>query len=252
MNSVVSKKYVAHYQRLSQRTKKPKARFDNLLYQIGKRFFDIIVSLLVITRVLSWLIPILAVLIRMDSKGPVFFVQTRIGFLGIPFRCYKLRTMVVNQDSDSKQAMYNDSRITRLGQYLRITSLDELPQFLNVFLGNMSIVGPRPFMKKDDQAFSIAVSNYPLRYCAKPGITGMAQVKGYRGLTDNFHSIFHRYQWDAFYVRNARPALDFKILRVTARQTLKGLFSFKNLKLEGLKMGEANLGETQFVFENAG
>ncbi len=251
MNSVFSKKYVSHYQRISQNNKRPKARFDNLLYQIGKRIFDIIASFLVITLVLSWLLPILAILIRLDSKGPVFFVQTRIGFLGIPFRCYKLRTMVVNRDSDSKQAIYNDSRITRLGQYLRITSLDELPQFLNVLIGNMSIVGPRPFMKKDDQAFSIVVSNYPLRYCAKPGITGMAQVKGYRGLTDNFHSIFHRYQWDAFYVRNARPALDFKILRVTAQQTLRGIFSFKNLKLEGLKMNETSLGEPKFVFENA-
>jgi putative colanic acid biosysnthesis UDP-glucose lipid carrier transferase len=253
MNSVVSKRYVSHYQRISRNTKKPKARFDNLLYQFGKRLFDIVVSLLVITLVLSWLIPILAVLIRLDSRGPVFFVQTRIGFLGIPFRCYKLRTMVVNQDSDSKQAMYNDSRITRLGKYLRITSLDELPQFLNVLIGNMSIVGPRPFMKKDDQEFSIVVSNYPLRYCAKPGITGMAQVKGYRGRTDNFHSIFHRYQWDAFYVRNARPALDFKILRTTAQQTLKGIFAFKNLKLklEGLKMSESNRAETKFVFENA-
>ena len=136
--------------------------------------------------------------------------------------------MVVNQDADSKQAMYNDTRITRLGHFLRITSLDELPQFLNVLIGNMSIVGPRPFMKKDDQAFSILVSNYPLRYCAKPGITGMAQVKGYRGRTDNFHSIFHRYQWDAFYVRNARPALDFKILRITVRQTIKSYFFFQN------------------------
>jgi putative colanic acid biosynthesis UDP-glucose lipid carrier transferase len=253
MNSVVSKRYVSHYQRVSQNTKKPKARFDNLLYQFGKRLFDIVVSLLVITLVLSWLIPILAILIQLDSRGPVFFVQTRIGFLGIPFRCYKLRTMVVNQDSDSKQAMYNDSRITRLGKYLRITSLDELPQFLNVLIGNMSIVGPRPFMKKDDQEFSIVVSNYPLRYCAKPGITGMAQVKGYRGRTDNFHSIFHRYQWDAFYVRNARPALDFKILRVTARQTLKGIFAFKKLKLklEGLKMSETNMAESKFVFESA-
>ena len=253
MNSVVSKRYVSHYQRISRNTKKPKARFDNLLYQFGKRLFDIVVSFLVITLVLSWLIPILAILIRLDSRGPVFFVQTRIGFLGIPFRCYKLRTMVVNQDSDSQQAMYNDVRITRLGKYLRITSLDELPQFLNVLIGNMSVVGPRPFMKKDDQEFSIVVSNYPLRYCAKPGITGMAQVKGYRGRTDNFHSIFHRYQWDAFYVRNARPALDFKILRITAQQTLKGIFVFKNLKLklEGLKMSEANMTEASFVFENA-
>ena len=245
---VVSKKYVAHYQQSSRKKKKVKARFNGILYLIGKRFFDVFVSLLITTLVLSWLIPILAVLIKLDSKGPVFFVQTRIGFLGIPFRCYKLRTMVVNQDSDSKQAMYNDSRITRLGHFLRITSLDELPQFLNVFIGNMSIVGPRPFMKKDDQSFSILVSNYPLRYCAKPGITGMAQVKGYRGRTDNFHSIFHRYQWDAFYVRNARPSLDFKILRLTARQTFKSFLFFKTIKLKQLE--RLNLVESKFLLEN--
>ena len=206
--------YIKPFKHIPRKKKKIKARFSGVLFQTGKRIFDIVVSLLLITLVLSWLIPLLAVLIKLDSKGPVFFVQTRIGFLGIPFRCYKLRTMVVNQNSDSQQATYNDNRITRLGHYLRLTSLDELPQFLNVLIGNMSIVGPRPFMKKDDQEFSIVISNYPLRYCAKPGITGMAQVKGYRGRTDNYLSIFHRYQWDAFYIRNARPALDFKILRL--------------------------------------
>ena len=245
---VVSRKNVWHFRQYSRKKKKVKARFSGVFYQIGKRVFDIVVSILIITLVLSWLIPVLAVLIRLDSKGPVFFVQTRIGFLGIPFRCYKLRTMVVNQDADSKQAMYNDTRITRLGHFLRITSLDELPQFLNVLIGNMSVVGPRPFMKKDDQAFSILVSNYPLRYCAKPGITGMAQVKGYRGRTDNFHSIFHRYQWDAFYVRNARPSLDFKILRITVRQTIKSIFSFKTIKLRQLE--RLNLSETKFLLEN--
>ncbi len=245
---VVRRKHVSHYQFISRKNKKAKVRFSGVLYQLGKRVFDIVASVLIITLVLSWLIPILAILIRLDSRGPVFFVQTRIGFLAIPFRCYKLRTMVVNQDSDSKQAMYNDSRITRLGHFLRITSLDELPQFLNVLIGNMSIVGPRPFMKKDDQEFSITVSNYPLRYCAKPGITGMAQVKGYRGRTDNFHSIFHRYQWDAFYVRNARPALDFKILRLTARQTIKSIFSFKTIKLKQLE--RLNRSEAKFLLEN--
>jgi putative colanic acid biosysnthesis UDP-glucose lipid carrier transferase len=251
MNSVVSKNYVSRYQRTSWKSRKPKVRFDSIPYLLGKRVFDIVSSFLIITLVLSWLVPILAILIKLDSKGPVFFVQTRIGFLGIPFRCYKLRTMVVNQDSDSKQALHNDIRITRLGYFLRITSLDELPQFLNVFIGNMSIVGPRPFMKKDDQAFSIAVSNYPLRYCAKPGITGMAQVKGYRGKTDNFHSIFHRYQWDAFYVRNARPALDFKILRITAVQTIRIIFSFKSVKLKQLQQLEYfNVRESKFAMEN--
>ncbi len=245
---VVTKNYVTHYQKSFARKKKVKARFTGVFYSVGKRVFDVVVSLLLSVLVLSWLIPILAILIKLDSKGPVFFVQTRIGFLGIPFRCYKLRTMVVNQDSDSQQAMYNDQRITRLGHFLRITSLDELPQFLNVIIGNMSVVGPRPFMKKDDQEFSITVSNYPLRYCAKPGITGMAQVKGYRGRTDNFLSIFHRYQWDAFYIRNARPSLDFKILRITAGQTIKSIFSFRTIKLKQLE--RLNMSETKFLLEN--
>jgi putative colanic acid biosysnthesis UDP-glucose lipid carrier transferase len=245
---VISKKYVSHVQLSPPKKKKVKARFNGMLYLIGKRVFDMVTSFLVITLVLSWLVPILAILIKLDSNGPVFFVQTRIGFLGIPFRCYKLRTMYVNGDSDSKQAMYNDTRITRLGHFLRITSLDELPQFLNVLIGNMSIVGPRPFMKKDDQEFSITVSNYPLRYCAKPGITGMAQIKGYRGRTDNFLSIFHRYQWDAFYIRNARPSLDFKILRVTASQTIKSIFSFKTIKLK--QMERLNRAESKFLLEN--
>jgi putative colanic acid biosynthesis UDP-glucose lipid carrier transferase len=245
---VVTKSYVSHYQTGFVKKKKVKARFTGIFYIIGKRVFDVVVSVLLTVLVLSWLIPILAILIKLDSKGPVFFVQTRIGFLGIPFRCYKLRTMVVNQNSDSQQAMYNDQRITRLGHFLRITSLDELPQFLNVIMGNMSIVGPRPFMKKDDQEFSITVSNYPLRYCAKPGITGMAQVKGYRGRTDNFLSIFHRYQWDAFYIRNARPSLDFKILRITASQTIKSIFSFRTIKLKQLE--RLNMSETKFLLEN--
>jgi putative colanic acid biosynthesis UDP-glucose lipid carrier transferase len=226
---VGSRAYITHFRHVSRNKKKKKAkpRFSGIFFQTVKRLFDIVVSLLVITLVLSWLIPVLAILIKLDSGGPVFFVQTRIGFLGIPFRCYKLRTMVVNAESDSRQATDNDERITRLGHYLRLTSLDELPQFFNVLIGNMSIVGPRPFMKKDDQAFSIVISNYPLRYCAKPGITGMAQVKGYRGRTDNFFSIFHRYQWDAFYIRNARLALDMKIIRLTFRHIVKSIFSLK-------------------------
>lgn len=240
--------YIRAFKHIPRRKKKIKARFSGVLFQAGKRIFDIVVSLLLITVVLSWLVPILSILIRLDSKGPVFFVQTRIGFLGIPFRCYKLRTMVVNKDSESKQATYNDNRITRLGHYLRLTSLDELPQFLNVFIGNMSVVGPRPFMKKDDQAFSIVISNYPLRYCAKPGITGMAQVKGFRGPAVNFFSIFHRYQWDAFYIRNARLALDLKILRLTAHQVLKSIFSFRTVKLKHFEL--MSRADTRFLMEN--
>jgi len=249
MTVIATGNQVRRFQHVSSKGKKFKLRPSKTLYFIAKRIVDIFVSLFVITFILSWLLPILAILIRLDSKGPIFFVQTRVGFLGCSFRCYKLRTMVVNKYADSRQAQENDTRITRLGHFLRITSLDELPQFLNVLLGNMSIVGPRPFMLKDDQSFSIVVSNYPLRYCAKPGITGMAQVKGYRGPTANFHSIFHRYQWDAFYVRNAGPALDFKILRLTIRQTVKSIFSFK-IKIQ--KYEHISINTRQLVLENVG
>ncbi len=213
----------------------------NGFYLAGKRAFDIFISSLIIVFLLSWLIPVLAMLIKLDSRGPVFFLQRRVGFLGKTFYCLKLRTMVVNKDCDSQQARFNDPRITRIGGFLRVTSLDELPQFINVLLGDMSIVGPRPFMQKDNEAFSKVVVNYDLRFYAKPGITGMAQVKGYRGPTVTFQSIFHRYQWDAFYVRNASPSLDIRIIRLTAKQILKSIFSFKpglnsDLSLPGRKM----------------
>src|SRR5882724_1696163 len=201
---------------------------DRRFYLTFKRFIDIVFSSLVITFLLSWLLPLLALIIKLDSKGPVFFIQKRVGFLGRTFRCFKFRTMIVNPLCDHQQAISNDPRITRLGKFLRITSLDELPQFFNVLMGNMSIVGPRPHMLRDNEDFGSVVTNYRLRHYAKPGITGMAQVKGYRGPAKNFHSIFHRYQWDAFYVRNANASLDFKIVRLTAIQIVKSIFSFKS------------------------
>ncbi len=210
---------------------------DRRLYLFGKRAFDITFSLLVVVFLLSWLIPLLALLIRLDSRGPVFFIQKRVGFLGKTFRCFKFRTMVVNPLCDHQQAVTNDPRITRLGKFLRITSLDELPQFFNVLKGDMSIVGPRPHMHKDNEDFGRIVANYRLRHYARPGITGMAQVKGCRGPAKNFHSIFHRYQWDAFYIRNANLSLDFKIVRLTIVQILQSLFSFKrNKKKENMSL----------------
>jgi putative colanic acid biosynthesis UDP-glucose lipid carrier transferase len=195
-------------------------------YLTCKRGLDVLISLLVIVFLLSWLLPILAIIIKLDSRGPVFFIQKRVGFLGKTFRCFKLRTMIVNSVSDQMQATSDDPRITRLGKFLRITSLDEFPQFINVLLGDMSIVGPRPHMHKDNADFSQVVENYRFRYLVKPGITGMAQVKGYRGPALDFYSIFHRYQWDAFYIRNANLSLDFKVIRLTAVQILKSIFSF--------------------------
>lgn len=206
------------------------------VYLFGKRVFDIIFSLFVLVFVISWLLPLLALLIKLDSSGPIFFIQKRVGFLGRSFRCYKFRTMVVNADCDEQQAVSDDPRITRLGKFLRITSIDELPQFFNVLLGNMSVVGPRPHMHKDNEAFGRIVSNYRLRHYAKPGITGMAQVKGCRGPAKNFHSIFHRYQWDAFYVRNSNLSLDFKIVRLTVAQIFKSIFYFKTNKRKKREM----------------
>jgi putative colanic acid biosysnthesis UDP-glucose lipid carrier transferase len=200
---------------------------EHKIYFVIKRIFDLVVSTLVIVFLLSWLLPILALLIRLDSYGPVFFVQRRTGFLGQSFSCLKFRTMVINNLSDKQQAIENDPRITRLGKFLRLTSLDELPQFFNVLIGEMSIVGPRPHMHKDNVDFARVVENYRFRSLLKPGITGMAQVKGYRGPAQDFYKIFHRYQWDAFYVRNANLSLDFKIIRLTALQIFRSLFSFK-------------------------
>lgn len=193
-------------------------------YRSTKRVFDVVLSLFVIVFILSWLVPVVAVLIKLSSKGSVFFIQKRVGFLGRSFNCYKFRTMVLNREADSRQAIQNDPRITRIGKFLRNSNLDELPQFFNVLKGDMSIVGPRPHMHSDCQNFSEVVDNYRFRNIAKPGITGLAQVKGYRGPAKTFESIFKRYQWDAFYVRNANFWLDMRIVRLTAVQTFSIIF----------------------------
>lgn len=194
-------------------------------YLKAKRIFDILFSLLVILFVLSWLLPIVALLIKLNSKGPVFFVQKRVGFLGKSFNCIKFRTMVVNKEANVQQAIENDPRITKLGKFLRISNLDELPQFFNVFLGHMSIVGPRPHMHRDCNDFSNVVNNYKFRNIAKPGITGLAQIKGYRGPAKDVESIFRRYQWDSFYVRNQGFRLDLRIISLTIVSTVTSIFN---------------------------
>ena len=192
---------------------------------IFKRISDILISSLVIVFILSWMIPLCALLIKLDSRGPVFFIQRRVGRGGLSFKCLKFRTMVVNKDANRKQASEDDSRITRIGAFLRSSNLDEFPQFLNVLMGHMSIVGPRPHMHVDCNKFSRLVPEYKFRNMVRPGITGLAQVKGYRGPTKDFESIFHRYQFDAFYIRNANFGLDLRIVRQTAIQTLTSLFA---------------------------
>jgi len=192
-------------------------------YLVFKRGTDIAASFLISLLLFPWLFPIIALLIKLDSKGPVFFKQKRVGFLGRTFWCYKFRTMCLNDVADTRQAVKDDPRVTRIGRFLRDTGLDELPQFINVLLGNMSIVGPRPHMLKDSQEFSSVVANYRFRNLVRPGITGMSQVRGCRGPASTFQSIFRRYQWDAYYVRNVNFILDIKIMVETGWLMLTSL-----------------------------
>jgi putative colanic acid biosysnthesis UDP-glucose lipid carrier transferase len=191
------------------------------IYFAVKRFFDIVVSVIIIMGILSWLLPVMAVLIKFTSRGPVFFLQKRVGRGGRSFTCYKFRTMVLNTRADIQQASENDERVTSIGLFLRRSNLDEFPQFFNVLLGSMSIVGPRPHMHTDCSKFSSMIPRYKLRNLVKPGITGLSQVKGYHGVVVSKECITRRYQWDAFYVRNINFGLDLKIVVLTAIQRLR-------------------------------
>jgi Undecaprenyl-phosphate glucose phosphotransferase len=182
--------------------------------QIVKRIFDIIFSSCVTILVLSWMIPLIALIIKLDSKGPVFFKQKRAGKGNRPFNCLKFRTMVVHH-SEFKQATKNDVRVTAVGRFLRRTSLDEFPQFINVLKGQMSIIGPRPHPIKLNEEFSPRIEKFMARHYIKPGITGLAQAKGYRGETINDHSMRGRVKLDRFYIENWTFILDLKILVAT-------------------------------------
>lgn len=190
-----------------------------------KRLTDIIVSLSVILFILSWLTPLLAILIKASSKGPVFFLQKRVGQFSKSFTCIKLRTMIVNSEADYLQASEHDARITRIGKFLRNSNIDELPQFFNVLMGDMSIVGPRPHMHADCLYFSSIIPGYKFRTLVKPGITGLSQVKGYHGQVTSPECIHRRYQWDVFYIRNAGFGYDMQIMATTAAQRIAYLFS---------------------------
>jgi putative colanic acid biosysnthesis UDP-glucose lipid carrier transferase len=190
------------------------------LYFFVKRIFDIVFSILVIVLVLTWSIPLLAVIIKIDSRGPVFFLQRRTGRGGRMFYCIKFRTMTHNIQADFQSAVANDSRVTAAGRFLRRSCIDELPQFLNVLAGQMSVIGPRPHMISDCNRFAEVIAGYKFRNLVKPGITGLAQVKGCRGPSEEFSSILRRFQYDAFYVRNINFWLDLRIVRITASQVL--------------------------------
>lgn len=180
-----------------------------------KRAFDIGFSLFVIIFVLSWLTPLLALIICLDSEGPIFFKQKRSGKINSTFYCLKFRTMRVNKEADIKQATQDDQRITKIGAFLRKTSLDELPQFFNVLMGDMSVVGPRPHMISHTEQYSRKIERFMARHFVKPGITGLAQAKGYRGETRELNMMKNRVRLDKFYIENWSLLLDIKILFLT-------------------------------------
>lgn len=187
-----------------------------------KRTFDLLVSSLVIVFVLSWLIPLVSLLIKLDSKGPVFFAQVRSGRDNHPFTCLKFRSMHINEASNFCQATKEDSRVTRIGRFLRKTSLDEFPQFLNVFMGDMSIAGPRPHMLYHTEQYSNAVNHYMVRLYLKPGLTGWAQVNGFRGEIKNIQYMEQRVAHDIWYMENWSLLLDIKIMIFTFIAILRG------------------------------
>ncbi|KAA9339239.1 undecaprenyl-phosphate glucose phosphotransferase [Hymenobacter busanensis] len=190
--------------------------------QLLKRVFDIGFSLAVICLVFPFIMPVLALLIKLDSPGPVFFKQLRPGKRNQLFPCYKLRTMRTDHGKTELQATKNDVRVTRMGAYLRKYNLDELPQFFNVLLGHMSVVGPRPNMVSQLEEYSKHITEYQLRHAVTPGITGYAQVNGYRGETREAGTMEKRVEYDLKYVENWSFGLDMKIIGQTVWNMVKG------------------------------
>ena len=187
-----------------------------------KRAFDIVFSLIIMVTIYPVLYIIVGILIKMSSPGPVLFKQTRTGLYGQDFKCYKFRTMKVNSQADSLQAVKNDPRKTKVGDFLRRTNLDEFPQFINVLRGEMSVVGPRPHMLKHTEQYSALIDKYMVRHLVKPGVTGWAQVTGYRGETKNLEQMEGRVKRDVWYIENWSFFLDLKIIVVTILNMFKG------------------------------
>lgn len=194
---------------------------ENPLNRAVKRGFDIVASSIFLLVSPVIFIPV-AIAVKASSPGPIFFRQKRTGYLGKEFTCWKFRTMRVNKQSDSAQAVKTDPRKTRVGDFLRRTSIDELPQFFNVLVGDMSIVGPRPHMLKHTEDYSRLIDQYMVRHLIKPGITGWAQVNGYRGATEQLWMMENRVEKDVWYIENWTLMLDLKIIVRTVVNALKG------------------------------
>lgn len=189
-----------------------------------KRTFDIIFASLVIIFVLSWITLILFILIKLESRGPLFYRHKRNGLNYKEFTCYKFRTLRINTDSKVDYVKKDDLRVTRIGRVLRKFSIDELPQFINILFGDMSVVGPRPHMLAYTEKYSKIIEkyNYIFRHSVKPGLTGLAQIKGYRGEIKSNEDIINRIKYDIFYIENWTLLLDIKIILQTVFNIFKG------------------------------
>lgn len=193
-----------------------------LIAEVKKRLFDILIASSVTVFVLIWLLPLLALWIRLTSSGPAIYVQLRTGRRGSVFPCLKFRTMTYEANASFKQATKNDSRVTRVGKFLRKTNLDEMPQFLNVLAGHMSVVGPRPHPLPLDAQHWYTLPGYKERYAVKPGITGLAQARGARGETSETHSMKIRVRYDHLYIRRQSTRLDARICWWTVKAAIRG------------------------------
>lgn len=182
---------------------------------LAKRIFEIFLVSIFLIVIASWLFPIIALIIRLESKGPVFYKQLRHGQNNVPFYCLKFRSMKFEPEGHFKQASKGDSRITRVGSFLRKSSLDELPQLLNVLMGEMAIVGPRPHAIPMNREFAEKIENFMFRHMVKPGITGLAQAKGYRGEINDSFDMNARLRYDLFYIKNWSFLFDIKIILLT-------------------------------------
>lgn len=193
---------------------------DHPLNSLAKRSFDLLFAGFVTVFILSWFIPLVGLLIKLESRGPVFFIQERNGLNNKVFSCLKFRSMSPNDYADSHQAVKNDPRVTRIGAFLRNSSMDEMPQFLNVLMGNMSIVGPRPHTVPMNDTFKTQINRYNARHKIKPGITGLAQVRGYRGEIENSFQIRSRVKLDYFYIHNWSFLMDMEIMVKTVYELI--------------------------------
>ncbi len=214
----VNVKMLGHFPVISPRVEP----LENATNMMLKRIFDLAFSFVALVFVISWMLPLVALLIKLESKGPVFFKQLRSGKNNQPFYCLKFRSMYVNDDAHLKQASKNDRRITRVGAFIRKTSIDELPQFFNVIMGQMSVVGPRPHMLQHTEEYSALIDKFMVRHFLLPGITGWAQVNGHRGETHEAGAMEARVAADIWYLENWSMFLDLKIVFLTVWQVVFG------------------------------